>query len=96
MTLEVEVRQPEANWIWDAHGKNQQIYGVRVRSIGDDFLSDKGQISNEALAEHFPEFTMRELTKFRTYLESFLWEQFGIELKEANTPKEPDTLELQN
>lgn len=41
LTLEVEVDQPEADWLWNAHIENKPIHGVRVLSLGDGTLEDQ-------------------------------------------------------
>ena len=33
LTIEVEVDQPEANWIWESHLNGTKFHGMRVGSI---------------------------------------------------------------
>ena len=35
LTLVVEIDQPEANWLWEAHRDSKLINGVKVDSIAD-------------------------------------------------------------
>lgn len=42
MVLEVEVIQPDADWLWQAHIKQDQyIHGVKVISLSDGDLDEK-------------------------------------------------------
>lgn len=35
LTLLVEVKQPEANWIWETHKTQEMFLGVVVKAIGE-------------------------------------------------------------